>query len=198
MSGFPDDARDDYDDRDQRDDRDPDRRGGGDEQTVARARAQVGAPGVFLILNGLLGLVVAAVLFVPMVLQPEMIIKVARDMVVQQPPGPDRQRSEQQLDDAEKQIQQNKTATQIQNAIQLGLVAVASLLAAVGGFAMRSLGNYGLSITGAVVSIIPCLTGCCCTGLPFGVWALVVLVRPEVKAGYAAKRRLAAAPSDRY
>jgi hypothetical protein len=187
MSGYSDEPRE-FDDRD-------DRRGGGrDEQTVAAARAAIAAPAIFIILNGLLGLALAAILSVPMVFQPEMFIKMLRDMVAQQPQGPDRQDAEKKLDDAEKQIQQNRAATQIQNAVQLGVLAVGNLLAVLGGFAMRSLGSYGLGMTGAIVSVIPCVTGCCCTGMPFGIWALVVLLRPEVKAGYAAKRRLAASP----
>ena len=187
MSGYPDDPRG-PDDRDG-----TDRREARDERTVSAARAATSVPGLFLILNGLLGLLLAG-LSVPLVIQPELPIKFARDMVANQPPGPDRQELEQKLDDAEREIQQNRGAAQIQNALQVGLLAVCNLLAVLGGFAMRSLGSYGLSMTGAIVSIVPIVTGCCCTGCPFGLWALVVLVRPEVKAGFAAKRGAPASP----
>lgn len=191
MSGYSDDPR----DRDDRDyDRDDDRQGRNPEQTLAAARGAVAVPGLFLILNGLFGLLVVAIFSVPMVFQPELYIKTMRDFVAQQPAGPQRQDMERQLDDAEKQIQQNRTAIQIQNAVQLGILAVGNLLALLGGFAMRALGSYGLSMTGAIVSIIPVVTGCCCTGMPLGIWALVVLLRPEVKAGFAAKRRLGRSP----
>ena len=46
----------------------------------------------------------------------------------------------------------------------------------------------------AAVTVIPVLTGCCCTGFLFGIWAMLVLMRPEVKAGFAARRRAARSP----
>ena len=187
MSGYPDDRE--YDRDDDRDGRDRDR--GNPDRA---ARAATAAPGTFLILNGLFGLVCVAGLSVPMVFQPELLIKVLRDAIAQQPNGPERRDAEQKVDDAEKEIQQNRVAGQIQNAIQLGVLGIGNLLAVLAGFAMRGLGSYGLSVTGAVVSIIPILTGCCCTGFPFGVWALVVLMRPEVKAGFAARRRASQSP----
>ena len=189
MSGYPDDREYDRDDRD-RDRGNPDR----DAQAVAAARAATAAPGTFLILNGLFGLVCVAGLSVPMVFQPDILIKLMRDVVAQQPNGPERRDMEQKVDDAEKEMQQNRVAGQIQNAIQLGVLGIGNLLAVLAGFAMRGLGSYGLSVTGAVVSIIPILTGCCCTGFPFGIWALIVLVRPEVKTGFAARRRAAQSP----
>ncbi len=171
-----------------------DRRAGRDAKAVGAARGAVAAPGLFLILNGLFGLFCAALLSVPMVFQPEMIIKFGRDMAAQQPAGPDRQKLEQQMDDAENQLNQNRVATQVQNAIELGVLVLGNLLAVVGGFAMRGLGNYGLSMAGAIISIVPCLTGCCITGILFGIWAVVTLARPDVKAGFAARRRGASAP----
>ena len=192
MSGYPDDRdRDDRRDDPDRDERERDRDRGDDPRdarTVATARAATSAPGTFLILNGLFGMVVAAALSVPMIFQPEMIVQFARDMVANQPQGQQRKDTEAKLDEQEKFIQQNRVAVQIENTIKLGILAVGSLIGAVGGFAMRSLGSYWLSMTGAIVTIIPCITGCCCTGIPFGIWALVVLVRQDVKDGFAARR----------
>jgi len=192
MSGYTDDPRD-YD-------RPPDGHGdrgerrGNDPERVAAARSALGAPATFVILNGLFGLVITALLSVPMVFQPEMLFDFARNMLANQPQGQQRKEQEDKLDEAEKELQQNRVQTQLQNAFQLGIFGVANLMAVVGGLAMRSLGNYGLGMTGAVVSLIPGITGCCCTGMPFGIWALMVLVRPDVKDGFAAKRRLAANP----
>ncbi|VTR90768.1 Uncharacterized protein OS=Myxococcus stipitatus (strain DSM 14675 / JCM 12634 / Mx s8) GN=MYSTI_01649 PE=4 SV=1 [Gemmata massiliana] len=195
------DPRDDYYDNDpdraERERGSDDGRSERDSRVVEKARAKVGAPGMFLILNGLFGLVVVAVLSVPLVFQPEMVVKAGRDLAVQQPPGPDRQNLEQQMDEAEKEIQQNRTALQIKNLVQLGILALGNLLAIVGGFRMRGLGSYGLSMAGAIASLIPILTGCCCTGTVFGLWSLIVLLQPDVKAGFAARRRAAYSP-DRY
>ena len=47
---------------------------------------------------------------------------------------------------------------------------------------MKKLENYGLAMTGAIVPMIPCISfPCCVLGLPFGIWALVVLNKPSVK-----------------
>jgi predicted Zn finger-like uncharacterized protein len=49
-----------------------------------------------------------------------------------------------------------------------------------GSICMLRLRVYPLAMTGAIVAMLPC-TGCCLVGLPLGIWALVVLQRPEVK-----------------
>lgn len=60
----------------------------------------------------------------------------------------------------------------------LGLCLAALILT--GGLKMRQLQSYGLAITASILAILPC-GNCCCIGLPLGIWALVVLNRPEVK-----------------
>jgi len=45
---------------------------------------------------------------------------------------------------------------------------------------MMNLQNFGFARTGAIISVIPCLGPCCILGIPFGIWALVVLGKPEV------------------
>ena len=46
---------------------------------------------------------------------------------------------------------------------------------------MKRLESHGLSLAVSIVAMIPCLSPCCCIGLPIGIWALVVLNKPEVK-----------------
>lgn len=44
---------------------------------------------------------------------------------------------------------------------------------------------YGIAMAGAVISVIPCIgSPCCLLGVPFGIWALVILNDPAVKAGF--------------
>lgn len=63
--------------------------------------------------------------------------------------------------------------------------ALASLACFIGAFRMRSLKSYGLSLTSAVIAIVPCTTYVCCTlFFPFGVWAMIVLMKPEVKSQF--------------
>jgi hypothetical protein len=49
---------------------------------------------------------------------------------------------------------------------------------------MKKLESYGLAMTGAIVGMIPYLSPCCPLGLPFGIWALVVLSNGSVRAAF--------------
>ena len=60
-------------------------------------------------------------------------------------------------------------------------IPVTSLIVVVGSIFMLLKRLYFLAVTGAVVAIIPCLGPCVVLGIPFGVWALIVLLRPQVK-----------------
>ena len=72
------------------------------------------------------------------------------------------------------------------------LLAIISLPAAVvvlsGAWKMRQLENYPLCMTAAVVAVLPLHAGFV-LGLPFGIWALSVLTKPEVKDAFRAKAR---------
>jgi hypothetical protein len=178
MSSYPDDR---YDDQ-RRDDGRPDSR------AIERGRAAVGPPALLLILNGLFGLVVWGALSVPLVFDPDRLVRFFRNIADQQPAGQQKKDLEQKVDDMEKQVNQNRDAIALQNGVILSILGVLNVAAIGGGLMMRSLKSYGLSMGGAIVSIVPVATGCCCTGIPFGVWALVVLSRPEVKDAFAAAR----------
>src|SRR5262245_32586121 len=53
-----------------------------------------------------------------------------------------------------------------------------------GGMKMQKLQNYNISMAAAVLAIVPCVSPCCILGIPFGIWALIVLMKPEVKAAF--------------
>lgn len=55
-----------------------------------------------------------------------------------------------------------------------------------GGLKMKELRAYPLALTAAIITLIPCLgpNTCCCIAIPVGIWALVVLMRPEVKGAF--------------
>jgi len=57
-----------------------------------------------------------------------------------------------------------------------------SLLVGYGALQMLKLRSYGWSLAASILALIPCTSPCCVVGLPIGIWALVVLSRPEVKA----------------
>lgn len=65
-----------------------------------------------------------------------------------------------------------------------GVIALAAMgLIFFGAMKMKALESYGLAMTAAILSMIPCFT-VCCLGIPFGIWALVVLLNDEVKAAF--------------
>lgn len=73
----------------------------------------------------------------------------------------------------------------------LGIMIVPLLIAAalgaltiVGAVKMKNLRSYGLAMTAAILMVLPCFTPCGLLGTPFGIWALVVLAKPEVKAAF--------------
>lgn len=57
-------------------------------------------------------------------------------------------------------------------------------LTAFGGLKMKNLESYPLAIAASIIAIIPCFGSCCCTGIPVGIWALIVLNKPEVKSSF--------------
>jgi phage FluMu protein Com len=60
-------------------------------------------------------------------------------------------------------------------------VGVVMLISAI---KMKKLESYGLAMAGAILGMIPYLSPCCLLGLPFGIWALVVLSDGSVKAAF--------------
>ena len=53
-----------------------------------------------------------------------------------------------------------------------------------GALKMRKLENYVFAFTAMILAMLPCVSACCILGLPFGIWALVVLNKPEVKSQF--------------
>jgi len=64
------------------------------------------------------------------------------------------------------------------------LVVVTSAITILGGIRMMQQRSHGLVMAGVILAMLPCFSGCCCLGIPFGIWALVVLNKPEVKASF--------------
>jgi hypothetical protein len=59
-----------------------------------------------------------------------------------------------------------------------------SALIFVGAGRMQLLKNYEFAFVAAVLSLVPCMTPCCVLGLPFGIWALVVMNRKSIKSEF--------------
>jgi hypothetical protein len=63
------------------------------------------------------------------------------------------------------------------------LIAFDALIA-VGAYFMYKGKLYPLAMTAAVLSSIPCCSPCYFLGMPFGIWALVVLFDTEVQQAF--------------
>ncbi len=74
----------------------------------------------------------------------------------------------------------------------LGLVVVVliflvtSVVVILAGVKMRALQSYNLVMAGTILAMVPCCTswGCCLFATPVGIWALIVLMDPQVKASF--------------
>ena len=50
-----------------------------------------------------------------------------------------------------------------------------------GSFQMLRRRSWPFALTAAILMVVPCLGPCCPIGIPVGVWALVILLKPEVR-----------------
>lgn len=65
-----------------------------------------------------------------------------------------------------------------------GVSLLVGLFILYAGVQMSRLRSRELCLVASVLAMIPCISPCCLVGLPMGVWALVTLNRPEVRAAF--------------
>jgi hypothetical protein len=139
-----------------------------DEGSSQRARAQLIAPAICLMISGILGILgdlylLASFRFTPR----EMMVKEMR------PGTPE-----------EKEIQL-KVLDFIQGDVMLALNVIfmaVSVVVFLAGVMMLMRRMRWLAVTGSILALVNFDACCCLLGVPFGIWSLVVLSRPEVKA----------------
>lgn len=81
----------------------------------------------------------------------------------------------------------------------LGILFWESLLGLfilIGARKMRHLESYGFAMVSAILAVLPILGPHYIVSLPMGMWALIVLTRPEVKAAFARSRGATAVQTD--
>lgn len=67
----------------------------------------------------------------------------------------------------------------------LGLISLAaSPLIIFGGLQMLGLRKYPIALLAALLAVIPITSFCCVSGIPIGIWALIALRDPEVRASF--------------
>jgi hypothetical protein len=62
--------------------------------------------------------------------------------------------------------------------------AVAGVIVLMGASKMQKLQSRQFALTAGIVAMLPCISPCCVFGLPAGIWALVILNKPEVKSQF--------------
>jgi len=72
--------------------------------------------------------------------------------------------------------------------IVMGSYFACLLVIAIGGAKMAFMESYQTARYGALLSCIPVISPFIVWGIPFGIWALVLLFDPEVKAAFDAKK----------
>jgi hypothetical protein len=95
------------------------------------------------------------------------------------------------LEEARRQgatLAQMKQQAGTQYTVGGGVALLAALLTILGGVFMLKRRAYGLAMTGAILSAIPCISplGCCGMGEAVGLWALIVLLNNDVRMAFRA------------
>lgn len=49
---------------------------------------------------------------------------------------------------------------------------------------MQKLRRWTVAVVASILAMIPCFGPCCLIGIPVGIWSLVILMKPEVKAAF--------------
>ena len=83
--------------------------------------------------------------------------------------------------------QQNAMAAMTSGGVGIAIALIEMVIGVViliGALKMKNLQSYGFAMTAAILAMIPCISPCCLIGLPMGIWAIVVLVDPQVKASF--------------
>jgi len=68
--------------------------------------------------------------------------------------------------------------------VQSIIGVVVSIVIWMGAVRIQALQQYQFAFAACLLAMLPCVSPCCLLGLPFGIWALVVLNRPEVKSQF--------------
>jgi hypothetical protein len=153
--------------------------GVGSSQETARNRVLL--PAIFLIVAGVLNLVGALGGFGFGTVYAMMPSDQIEQMVKQQDPQAYRQMKQQGMDI------RTFIRAYIIGGFSVGCAGLLSaLVSIIGGVCMLKLRVFGLAVFAAVVTAIPGLSpsACCFLGMVAGIWALVVLMTPEVRASF--------------
>lgn len=92
--------------------------------------------------------------------------------------------AEEQFAAQRQQLQAQMQMMAVFNWVGAAFGVLASAFIAFTAHRMTRLRGWPICIAGAVVAVAPCVSPCCCIGLPIGIWALVRLNDPAVKSAF--------------
>lgn len=67
---------------------------------------------------------------------------------------------------------------------QVVLGIATNIVMLIGALKMMKVQSWGLSLAAAILVMLPCSSCCCLLGIPLGIWVIVLLNKPEVKAAF--------------
>ncbi len=86
---------------------------------------------------------------------------------------------------ARSQIEAAKAAgVGVSDVLQVILGIATNIVMLVGALKMMKLQSWGFALAAAILVMLPCGSCCCCLGIPLGIWVIVLLNKPEVKAAF--------------
>jgi hypothetical protein len=151
--------------------------GAGPQQPASGGKT--GIPGAMMIATGVVNLLVAGFAFFIAVMFHNMPPEEFKKLYEQQNPA-----NRKQLEDA------GWTAEDLLNVYVrwgtgVGIAGViGTIMPIVGGVCMLARKAWGLAVAAALLTAVPLSSPCCLFGLPIGIWALVVLFQPDVRAAF--------------
>jgi hypothetical protein len=134
-------------------------------QGAGGARDALNAPGILLIVLGAIGVLMALVSLLPFGSQEAQLAAMLDN--------PD-------LPSAWKELIPRLTG--LSRLSSLVSMAVYGVVIA-GGVQLRNLKSYPLAVAACFAAMLPCQCACC-FGIPVGIWTLIVLFKPEVRAQF--------------
>ncbi len=126
--------------------------------------SRLAAPAILLLLLGLLGAMLNGFMMYTLAANPGQMIEILEKL------------SERQLTPEERAESLN--LMRIQYTLGAGMAGITCLAA----LAMLVRRGFWLAVLGSVLAILNYPTGCCLPGIPLGIWSLIVLFNPDVKA----------------